>query len=88
MRKSKFTPEQIASVVRQAEAGARVEELCRVFGVSSATLYRWRLRYGGLGTEESRRLDELEHENRKLRSLVAELASDKRILEEVLAGKI
>jgi putative transposase len=88
MKKSKFTEEQIVYALKQAEAGVGIEELCRKYGISQATFYRWRDKYGGLGAAELKRLKDLELENKKLKSLVADLALDKQILQEALAGKL
>ncbi|WP_438269977.1 IS3 family transposase [Paludisphaera mucosa] len=87
MRKSKFTEEQIVFALRQAEAGLGVEETCRKLGVSQATFFRWKAKYGELGTPELRRLRLLEEENQKLKQLVADLSLDKRMLQDVLAKK-
>jgi len=67
MKKSKFTEEQIAFALKQAESGPTVEEICRRMGISQATFYAWRKRFGGLGVSELRRLRQLEEENRKLK---------------------
>ena len=88
MKKSKFTEEQIAFALKQAELGTRVEEVCRKMGISEATFYVWKKRYGGVGPSELRRLRQLEEENRKLKSLVADLSLDKHILQEVIAKKL
>lgn len=88
MRKSKFTGEQMVYAVKQIEAGVPVAELSRKYGVSEKTLYAWRKRYGGLAPSELRRLKQLEEENRKLKSLVADLSLDKQILQDVLAKKL
>jgi putative transposase len=88
MRKSKFTDEQIAYAVKQAEAGVPVDELCRKYGVSEATFYLWQAKYGGLAPSEVRRLKELEQENTRLKRLVADLALDKRVLQEALTKKL
>ena len=72
MKKSKFTEEQIAYALRQAEAGTKVSEVCRKIGVAEATFYNWKKKYGGLGVSELRRLKQLEEENRQLKKLVAE----------------
>lgn len=88
MRKSKFTEEQIAFALRQAESGTSVEEVCRKMGVSQATFYLWRKKFGGLGVSELRRLRQLEDENRKLKQLMADLSLDKAMLQDVLAKKL
>jgi putative transposase len=85
MKKSKFTTEQIVFALRQAEAGLGVEETCRKLGISQATFFRWKAKYGELGTPELRRL--LEDENQKLKQLVADLSLDKKMLQDVLAKK-
>ncbi len=87
MRKSKFSPEQIAAAVKQAEAGIPVADLARRLGVSENTFYRWRSKYGGLAPSEVRRLKELEEENSRLKKVVAELVLDKQILQDVLSKK-
>ena len=88
MKKSKFTEEQIAFALKQAELGTSVEEVCRKMGVSDATFYNWRKKYGGLGPSELRRLKQLEEENAKLKRLVADLSLDKAMLQDVLAKKL
>lgn len=88
MKKSKFTEEQIAFALKQAESGTRVEEVCRKMGISQATFYAWRKKFGGLGISELRRLRQLEEENRKLKQLVADLSLDKAMLQDVLTKKL
>ena len=88
MKKSKFTEEQVVYALKQAEAGVPITELCRKYGVSDATFYTWRKKYGGLDAEEMRRLRQLEDENRRLKGLVADLALDKQILQDVLSKKV
>lgn len=87
MKKSRYTEEQIAFALRQAEAGTPVEDICRKLGVSEATFYRWKKQFGGMGTAELRRLKQLEEENKRLRLLVADLSLDRKILQDVLAKK-
>ena len=88
MKKSKFTEEQIAFGLKQAELGTPVDEVCRKMGISDATFYIWRKKYGGLGPSEVRRLKQLEEENAKLKRLVADLSLDKAMLQDVLAKKV
>lgn len=88
MKKSRFTEEQIAYALKQAETGVSVSEVIRRMGVSEQTFYRWKKLYGGLGVGELRRLKQLEEENRKLKQLVADLSLDKHILQDVLAKKV
>ena len=87
MRKSRFSEEQITMALRQAEAGTPVEEVCRKLGVSQATFFRWKKRFGSLGVAEIRELRQLREENRKLKQLVADLSLDKTILQESLRKK-
>lgn len=88
VKKSRFTEEQIAFALKQAELGAKVDEICRKIGISDATFYKWRQKYGGLGPSELRRLRQLEEENAKLKRLVADLSLDKAMLQDVLAKKL
>jgi putative transposase len=89
VKKTRFTEEQIAFALKQAETGTPVAEVIRRMGVSEQTFYRWKKKlYGGLGTGELRRLKQLEDENRKLKQLVADLSLDKHILQEVLSKKL
>jgi putative transposase len=88
MKKSKYTEEQIAYVLRQAEAGTPVEDVCRGMGISVATFYIWKKKYGELGASEVRRLRQLEDENARLKRLVADLTLDKNILQEVIRKKV
>ena len=87
MRKTRFTEEQIAFALRQAETGTPVVEVCRKMGNSEATYYNWKRRYGGLGVSELRRLKQLEEENARLKRLVADLSLDKEMLQEVVRIK-
>jgi len=88
MRKSRFTEEQIAYALKQAELGTKVEEICRKMGISDATFYKWRQKYGGLGPSELRKMKQLEEENTKLKRLVADLSLDKIMLQDVLSKKL
>ena len=87
MRKSRYTEEQIAMALRQAEAGTPVVEICRKLGVTEQTFYRWRKKYGGLGVPELRELKQLREENRRLKGLVADLSLDREILQEAVRKK-
>jgi putative transposase len=88
MKKLKFTEQQIAYALRQAEAGTRVAEVCRKMGISQNTFYQWKKKYGGLGVSELRRLKQLEEENRQLKRMVADLSLDKQMLQDVLSKKL
>ena len=87
MKKSRYSPEQVAFALRQAESGTQVSEVCRKMGISEQTFYRWKKRYAGMGVGEVRRLRVLEEENRKLKQLVADLSLDKQMLQDVLRKK-
>jgi putative transposase len=87
MKKSKFSEEQIATALRQIDAGAPIPEVTRKLGISEATYYVWRKRHGQMAIAEIRRLRQLEAENRRLKPLVADLILDKVILQEGLAKK-
>jgi putative transposase len=88
MKKPRFTEQQIAVALRQAEQGTAASEICRKLGVSQATFYAWKKRYVGLGVAELRRVRQLEDENRRLKQVVADLTLDKQILQEVLQKKV
>ena len=87
MRKSKFTEEQIIGFLKQAEAGMSVADICRSGGFSDATFYKWRAKFGGMEASDARRLLELEAENAKLKSLLAEAHLDMHALKSVLGVK-
>lgn len=88
MKKSRFSEEQIAFALRQAEGGTPILEVCRKMGVSEQTFFRWKKKFAGMGVAEVRRLKQLEEENRKLKTLVADLSLDKQILQDALKGKL
>jgi putative transposase len=87
MRKSRFSEEKIIRILRQVEAGQQAKDVCREHGVSEATYYRWKSKFGGMDVSEARRLKELEDENRRLKKLVADLSLDKQMLQDVLGRK-
>ena len=88
MKKSRFTEEQIAYALRQAEGGTPVADVCRQMGVSEASFYVWKKKYGQLGVTEIRELRQLRDENARLKRLVADLTLDKHILGEVIRKKL
>ena len=88
MKKTKFTEEQIAFALKQAETGTSVQEVIRKLGISEQTFYNWKKKYGGLGPSELRRLKQLEEENFRLKKIVADLSLDKQMLQDVLSKKL
>ena len=88
MKRSKFSEEQIAYALRQADGGTPVGDVCRQLGVSEATFYVWKKKYGQLGLSELREMRQLRDENARLKRLVADLTLDKHILSEVLRKKV
>jgi len=87
MKKSRYSAEQVAFALRQAESGTPVPEVCRKMGIAEQTFYRWKKKFTGMGIAEVRRLRVLEEENRKLKQLVADLSLDKQMLQDVLRKK-
>jgi putative transposase len=85
MVRKRYTEEQIIQVLREGEAGARVADLCRKYGMSEATYYNWKARYAGMTVSDVKRLKALEDENRRLKQLVAEQALDNKALKDLLA---
>ncbi len=84
MKRKRYTDEQVAFALRQAEAGTAVAEVCRKMGVSEATFFRWKKQFAGMGVAEIRRLKQLEEENAELKRLVADLTLDETMLQDVL----
>ena len=87
MRKSRFNEGQIVSILKEAETGIPVVELCRKHGMSDATFYKWRSKYGGMNETELRRLRNLEEENRRLKQMYANLSLDHEILKDIIEKK-
>jgi len=88
MKGSRFSEEPIIGVLREHEAGAKTEEVCRRHGISSATFYKWKAKYGGLEVSEARRLKSLEDENRRLKKLLAESMLDNAALKDLLGKNV
>jgi putative transposase len=85
MKRSRFSEEQIIGILKEHQAGLSASELCRKYGISDATFYNWRSKYGGMEVSEAKRLKALEDENRKLKKLLAESMLDAATLKELLA---
>ncbi len=88
MKKSRFTETQIVSILKQADAGLPVKDLCRQAGISVATYYQWKSKYGGLEASELRRVKDLEAENARLKRMYAELALDNAAMKDLIAKKL
>jgi putative transposase len=88
MKKSKFTEAQIVFAIKQSEQGVTVEEICRKMGISEATFYNWKKKYGGLGVSELRELRMLKDENARLKKMVADLSLDKQMLQDIVKKKL
>jgi putative transposase len=85
MKKARYSEEQIIGILKEAEAGIPITELCRKYGISDATYYNWKAKYGGMTTSEMRKLRQLEDENRRLKQLVADLTLDNQALKAVIS---
>jgi len=88
MKGSRFSEEQIITILREQEAGARTEEVCRRHGISSATFYKWKAKYGGLEVSDAKRLKAMDDENRRLKKLLAEAILDNAALRDLLGKNV
>ena len=88
MKKSRFTESQIVSILKEADAGAKVKEICRRHGISDATYYNWKLKYGGMEASDLKRMKELEAENSKLKRMYADMAMENHALKELIDRKL
>ena len=88
MKKSRFTETQIVSILKQADAGVPVKDLCRQAGISTATYYQWKSKYGGMDASDLKRVKELEAENARLKRMYAELALDNAAMKDLIAKKL
>ena len=85
MKRKRYPEEQIIRILQEAESGAKTADICRKYGISDATLYNWKNKYGGMSVSEARRLRSLEDENRKLKHIVADLTLDNHALKAVVS---
>lgn len=88
MKKSRYTETQIVKLLKEVEAGRKVNEVCREYGISDATYYNWKSKYGGMEASDVKRLKELEDENRRLKQMFADLSLEHRIVKDILEKKL
>jgi len=88
MKKSRFSETQIVSALKEYEAGKSVNDICRGLGINKQTFYNWNKKYGGMESQDLKRLKDLEEENRRLKQMYAELAMDNKVLKDVIAKKL
>ena len=88
MKRKRYSEEKIIKILREAEAGKRVIDVCRDYGISDATFYKWRSKYGGMDVSDAKRLKQLEDENRRLKKLLADTMLDKQILQDIVEKKL
>ena len=87
MKTKRFTEEQIIGILKQAQAGMKIVDLCRLHGISDATFYNWRSKYGGMEVSDAKRLKQLEEENRKLKQMLADTMLENKAIKDVLSKK-
>ena len=87
MKAKRFTEEQIIGILKQAQAGMKIVDLCRTHGISDATFYNWRTKYGGMEVSDAKRLKQLEEENRKLKQMLADTMLENKAIKDVLSKK-
>jgi len=85
--KKRFTEEQIIGILKQAQAGMKIVDLCRMHGISDVTFYTWRTKFGGMEVSDAKRLKQLEDENRKLKQMLADAMLDNKVLKDVVSKK-
>lgn len=88
MKKSRFSEQQIINILKQADAGVKVQDLCRQHGISDATYYKWKSKYGGMEASDIKRLREVEAENSKLKRMFADMALENRALKDLIEKKL
>ncbi len=88
MKRSRYTETQIVKILKEVEAGRKVNEVCREYGISDATYYNWKSKYGGMEASDIKRLKELEDENRRLKQMFADLSLEHRIVKDILEKKL
>jgi putative transposase len=88
MKKSRYTESQIVKILKEVEGGRLVKEVCREYSISDATYYNWKAKYGGMEASDIKRLKDLEDENRRLKSMFAELSLEHRILKDIIGKKL
>ena len=88
MKKSRFSEQQIINILKQADAGLKVQDICRQHGISDATYYKWKSKYGGMDASDIKRLREVEAENSKLKRMFADLALENRALKDLIEKKL
>ena len=88
MKKSRFTESQIVSILKQVEGGRTVKDVCREFGVSDATYYNWKAKYGGMEASDIRKMRDLEDENRRLKQMFADLSLENRVMKDIIEKKL